>query len=358
MNDQTKESRAAIYAWIGALIFSIVFTYLIWLLGPLLDRWTLLPDQGATWYYWKLPERDFWGQFIVWSFYLAHQFAIWGSIYWAQKSLSTLRSQPTKGLTKYNWAVIFINFVFITLHLVQTHIWYDGLAQDVPIWTSQGSVIVMLSVILVIENSRRGLFMGKKMGKPFTSKVTAFFRRNHTYIFAWALVYTFWFHPMSYDPQLVTGFFYMFLLFTQISLAYTWIHLDKRWIVFLEFFVGVHALVVAVFNTAFFDSADMWPMFLSGFLFMFVFTGMYAFDVKRWIRLAVITIYAAFIVWFYLPTPFGYGRDLFILLRLEFLWIPLILYALAFVFAGLAYAYLKTQESAVQESQVPQDSGS
>jgi hypothetical protein len=351
MSDQTKESQAATYAWVGGLIFAIAFTYIIWLLGPLLDRWTLLPDQGATWYYWKLPERDFLGQFIVWSFYLAHQFSIWGSIYWAQKNLSALKSRPTSGLTKYNWAVIFINIIFITLHLVQTHIWFDGLAQDVPIWTSQGSVIVMLSIILVIENSRRGIFMGRKMGKPLTAKVIAFFRRNHTYIFAWALVYTFWFHPMSYDPQLITGFFYMFLLFTQVSLAYTWIHLDKRWIVFLEFFVGLHALVVAVFNTAFFGSTDMWPMFLSGFLFMFVFTGMYAFNVKQWVRWAVITGYVAFIIWLYLPIPFGYGRDLLILFRVEFLWIPLILYALAFVFAGIVYIYIRSKKMAEQDTQ-------
>ena len=31
----------------------------------------------------------------------------------------------------------------------QTHIWYDGLAQDVPIWTSQFSVIIMLVIILL-----------------------------------------------------------------------------------------------------------------------------------------------------------------------------------------------------------------
>jgi hypothetical protein len=134
--------------------------------------------------------------------------------------------------------------------------------------------------------------------------------------------------------------------------------LDKRWIVFLEFFVGIHALVVAVFNTAFFDSADMWPMFLSGFLFMFVFTGMYALDVKKGVRLAVIAIYAAFIIWFYLPTPFGYGRDILILLRLEFLWIPLILYALAFLFAGLAFIYLKIREPTAQQIQLSENSGS
>lgn len=45
------------------------------------------------------------------------------------------------------------------LHLVQTWLWYDGLAQDVPIWSSQGSVIVMLVLILFLEMPRRGLWL-------------------------------------------------------------------------------------------------------------------------------------------------------------------------------------------------------
>ncbi len=44
-------------------------------------------------------------------------------------------------------------------HLVQTWLWYDGLAQDVPIWSSQGSVIVMLVLILFLETPRRGLWL-------------------------------------------------------------------------------------------------------------------------------------------------------------------------------------------------------
>ncbi|TXT53938.1 MAG: conserved membrane protein of unknown function [Candidatus Thorarchaeota archaeon] len=333
--------QKALYAWIGGLIFALGFTILIWLLGPLLEVYPHLPDQGATWYYWQLPARDDVLMLVTWVFYLSHQFAIWGAIYWAQKNLKEFRATPTRDLTKYNYMAIIINVVFIVLHLVQTHLWYDGLAQDVPIWTSQGSVIVMLSVILIIENPRRGFFLGKKAGKPMTARVVGFFRRTHTYIFAWALVYTFWFHPMDSDPQLLTGFFYMFLLFTQISLAYTTVHVDKRWIVLLEYNVAFHGAVVAVFNTAFFNSAEMWPMFFSGFTFMFVFTYMYAFDVRREIRWLVMVLYFAFLAWLYLPLPFGFGRDPMKLMMLEFLWIPIVLYGLSIVLAALAFLYLR-----------------
>jgi hypothetical protein len=316
---------------------------LIWVLGPNLKHFVsaFLPDQGAAWYYWKLPERDFWGMVFVWVMYLFHQFSLWGAIYCGQKDLYGFRTPSLWGLPKYSLIVFVINIIFVSLHLVQTHLWFDGLAQDVPIFTSQYSVIIMLAIIIILENPRRGLFLGRKAGKPFTGQVIAFFRRIHMYIFAWALAYTFWFHPMATDPQLLSGFFYMFLLFTQITLAWTWVHFDKRWIILLESYVAIHALIVAIFNTSFFQSPDMWPMFFSGFAFMFVFTYFYAFKVNRKIYWLVTSIYFLFLIWLYLPLPFGYGRSIMNLARLEFLWIPIILHALAGLFAGLAYLKIR-----------------
>ena len=346
-----RTTKSAYYVWAGGFVFTVVFTYIIWAIGPLLDPVlaTLLPDQGAAWYFWKLPTREFMTMFIVWGFYLAHQFSIWGAIYWAQKNLTHLRAKPTTGLTRYNWATIIINLAFILLHLVQTHIWFDGLAQDVPIWTSQGSVIVMLVIILIIENPRRGIFLGKKMGKPMTARVSGFFRRYHPYVIGWAIVYTFWFHPMAYDPQLISGFFYMFLLFTQISLAYTVVHVNKGWIVLLESFVGIHAFIVAT-TTASQAAIGIWVMFSTGFAFMFAFTYIFIFDVRREIKWGVIAAYIASLIWIYLPTQFGgYGRDLSYLMRLEFLWIPIILYLLAIVFSALVFVYLKFRNSTRKE---------
>ena len=56
----------------------------------------------------------------------------------------------------------------MTLHLVQTWLFYDGLAQDVPEWTSQWSVIVLLAAVLMMENQRRGLVFGRPLGIPKT----------------------------------------------------------------------------------------------------------------------------------------------------------------------------------------------
>lgn len=139
--------------------------------------------------------------FIVWALYLGHQFSIWAAIYCGQRDIAGFRSSSIWGLPKYSLTALAINVVFVFLHLVQTHLWFDGLAQDTPILTSQGSVIIMLAIVLFLENPRRGLFVGRKAGKPFTAQVTGFFRRTHRYIIAWALVYTFWFHPMATDPN-------------------------------------------------------------------------------------------------------------------------------------------------------------
>ncbi len=335
------------YRLLGLMfVFSILVTVLIWLVAPFIQPWynQLIPDQGAEWYYWKLPTRNDFAMVLVWALYLAHQCLIWGGIYWASKNLTAYKSTPSPKLTKYNYYMLIVTVVFVFLHLAKTIFLFDGLAQDVPIWTSQGSVIIMLALVLVIENPRRGLFLGKKPGKPFTARVSSFFRRNHQYIIAWALVYTYWFHPdISNDPQLLSGFFYMFLLFTQMILAYTPVHLDKRWIITLESWVAVHAVFVAYFNTAnpAIGSSDMWPMFFSGFAFMFVFTYMYALDMKKQYRYLVTLAYIVFLAWLYIPAEFGgYGRDITDLMRIEFLWIPLALYGIAAAFALVAYFFV------------------
>ena len=345
-----KTKKPAVYIWIASIIFGLLFTLLIWLLGPNLNHFiiTFKPFQGGLTYFWKLPVRNFWTMAIVWTFYLSNQLLIWGVIYWASKNLSHKRFNPTYDLTKYNVMVIAITVFFVVLHLVQTQLWFDGLAQDTPILSSMGSVIVLLAIVLIIENPIRGIFLGHKVNKPYTARVTGFFRRNHMYIFSWALIYTFWFHPMARDPQLLSGFFYMFLLFTQMSLAYTKVHFDQRWIVTLESWVAIHALIVAFFNTQYFASVDIWPMFFTGFAFMFVFTYMYALKIKRNTRIFVTALYIAFIIWLYIPKPYGYGRDPSFLYRVEFLWIPIILYGLSLLFAVIIYLYYKKKNKVKQ----------
>ena len=78
----------------------------------------------------------------------------------------------------------------------------------------------------------------------------------------------------------------------------------------------------------------MWPMFFGGFAFMFVFTYQSGLKLSRRVNLSIIGAYVLFLMWVYAPNPIGYGRGVEYLMRMEFLWIPIILYLLALVFGG------------------------
>ena len=267
--------------WAG-IVFSLLFTGLIAWAGQFLDRSMLLPDQGASWYYWKLPEPTFWTRATAWGLYLAHQFTIWGLIYYAQKHKLTYSGS----LHKVNIWALGANAVFILLHFVQTHLWYDGLAQDVSIWSSQISVIILLVWVLLMENNRRGLILGKPM--PIGKQVISFARKYHGYYFAWAALYTFWYHPMESTPGHLVGFLYMFLLMLQGSLFFTRIHVNRYWTFVQEFAVLVHGTMVA-----YFQGNGMWPMFFFGFAGLVVLTQMHGLRLPTWAKWAIFAAYLA-----------------------------------------------------------------
>lgn len=301
----TDESLSLKRSFIIALIASAALTGLIAALGPLLARVPHLPDRGAAWYFWKLPSPTFWSRFTSWGLYALHQLSVWTLVF-----LSMRKPRPSRP-SRITIAFLLVNLLFILLHLLQTHLWYDGLAQDVPIWTSQYSVIVMLVLMLVMLNPRRGLFLGLRV--PFGERGLAFVTRWHGLYISWALVYTFWFHPMEGSIGLLWGFFYMFLLLAQLSFANTRFHVAIAWVTALEFMVGIHGPVIALQN-----GYASWPMFAAGFLFMTVFTQQFSFRLPWWGRALTFAAYAAGVVVMYVGR--GFGR------LYEILFIPVALY--------------------------------
>ena len=267
--DPPKPRRRDLIALWAGVAFSLVFVAIIWLAGERLNSIPLLPDQGMAWYYWKLPAPTWITRATAWGFYLAHQLVIWGLIWYAQKH----NLRYTTGLHKVNLWALAASAFFILLHFVQTHIWYDGLAQDVSIFSSQGSVIVLLVWILLMENSRRGMFGGKKL--PIKQEIIRFARKYHGYFFAWATIYTFWYHPMVNTSGHLIGFLYMFLLMLQGSLFFTRIHVNRWWTVLMEVSVMIHGTLVAVMQ-----GNGIWPMFLFGFAGIFVITQMHGLGLK------------------------------------------------------------------------------
>jgi hypothetical protein len=279
--------RDLVALW-GGVAFSLAFTALIWWAGQRLATVPHLPDQGAAWYYWKLPQPTFWSRATAWGFYLLHQLTLWGLIYFAQ----TRVKRYTTGLHRINVVALAANAFFILLHFVQTHVWYDGLAQDVSIFSSQGSVIVLLVWVLLMENARRGMFFGRKL--PIPQRIIRFARTYHGYLFAWAIVYTFWYHPMEPSSGHLIGFLYMFLLLLQGSLFFTRVHVNRWWTLALEVMVLVHGTLVAVMQ-----GGNLWPMFAFGFGGIFVITQMHGVGLSRWARGLILAGYIGAALWVY-----------------------------------------------------------
>ena len=264
---------------------SFFFTILIWVTDQFwFQDHTLLPKpEGiAFWYKWQLLEPSFMSRLTVWVLFLLHQCSIWWLIYKAQQS----QPKYIAGLHWFNIAALIINAVFILLHLLQTAIWYDGLAQDVTEVSAQWSVIVLLFVVLIMENQRRGMFFGKPLN--FVTTAAQGLRKYHGYYFAWATIYTFWYHPMVMTQGHIFGFFYMFLLLLQGSLFFTRAHLNSKWTTFVEVMVVIHALMVAVMI------GHNWPMFVFGFLDIFMVTQLYGLPISQKMRMFLWALFLAF----------------------------------------------------------------
>ncbi|WP_205215174.1 hypothetical protein [Amycolatopsis albispora] len=310
------------------VVAAAVLTGLVWVFGQGLAV-TLLPDQGASWYYWKLPDPTFWTRASAWLGYAAHQLVSWWLIFYAQRHVR----RYTTGLHPVNVVALAANLGFIALHEVQTRVFYDGLAQDVSIFSSQGSVVLLLIVVLLMENRRRGLFFGRRA--PLSAEVVRFARKYHGYLFSWAAIYTFWYHPMETTSGHLIGFFYMFLLLFQGSIFFTRAHTNRWWTLALELMVAVHGTLVAVMNSG---PDGMWPMFLFGFLGVFVVTQMHGLGLGLRTRWTIGLGYLAAAVVVYGSRSLG-GLH-------EIVRIPLIEYLLVAVMGGLIWLGLLVKRPA------------
>jgi len=276
------------------------------------------PDEGFNWYFWKRPDADIWSRATAWVFYLSHQMFIWGVIFWATRHRDQLRDRNK--LHPINYIALGGTAFFVVLHYVQTAIWYDGLSQDLPVITSQMSVIILLVIVLLMEAPRRGLFFGA--GKGWFAGTRAVLIRYHGYYFAWAITFTYWYHPMETSAGHVTGFLYTFLLFLQAAFIFTRVHSNRIWTLILEVSVLVHGVVVAVVA-----GQEFWPMFAFGFLFMFVVTQMHGVGLSKLARWAIAIIAIAAMLYVYSGRGWGNMN--------EVIRIPVIDYVMVAILGGL-----------------------
>jgi hypothetical protein len=264
--------------------------------GPYSEGLVLFPDKGDMWYFWQLAEPTAITRLAAWVPFSLHWIAMWYLI-------SRGRSERPKyvfGLHRFNlWAII-VNVFFVLLHVVQTNIWYDGLAQDTHEATSLGSVVIMLFAIMLMENNRRGLFFGKKVPMMFSAGDVV--RRYHGYYFSWAIIYTFWYHPVEITQGHIAGFAYMNLLFLQGSLFFTRWHTNRWWTMSLELLFTIHGALVAYFILQK-EQMGPWAMFFFGGICLFLVTQMHGLGLSRRGKLIIAAPLIALIAAFYLSFP-------------------------------------------------------
>lgn len=276
MPDHAQSHNKAVSPWHPwwAMVFIAGVMELIVVLAPF-ETFELQPRAFTFDYPWKLPDPTVFTRSVVWTLYALHQIGIWYLIFKAQSQKLTY----VRGLHSVNVQALLLNAGFILLHVIQTRWTYDGLAQDVPEFSALASVALMLFLIIIMENDRRGMFFGRKALVP--EGVGAVVRRYHGYYFAWAITWTFWYHPMSTTPGHLMGFFYMFMLFVQGSLFMTRAHVNRWWTGSLELFVVFHGATVAYFALGG-QSGPSWAQFLYGGLAIFLITQLHGLNLRRW----------------------------------------------------------------------------
>jgi hypothetical protein len=322
MSPSSADHRKKTTRWLigGSVFVSAVLTVIIAATAAQLDHFEIIGKTVPFAYPWRLVESSEAARLSAWAGYLVHNALVWGLIFWARKN----RPRYSDNLRALNWALIGIHILFSGLHIVQTQLWYDGLARDVPEITALGSVALMLILVLVVEHPRRGLFFGKKL--PFHKAFIKTVRNYHGYLFSWAIIYDYWYHPTVDTFGHLVGFFYNFLILAQSALIFTRTHLNKWWTFSLEVFVLFHAVGVAIFQ-----GHDMWPMFAFGFGAMVVLTQMHGLGLTTWQKRAT----AAFFVVAMVVTYAAMGR---LAEMHEALRIPLIDYLAVALLYGLFMA--------------------
>ncbi len=328
-NEEIKE-RKIFRISIGIVLLAVTILYFF---GKLLVDIPHLPDSGPEWYYWKLPQRDSMAQLTAWSFYGVHQIAVLYFIY----KINKLPKEEKNKFGKYNYYLLGTNLLFTILHFIQTYIWYDGLAQDVSVWSSQYSVIFMLVLILIMENRRRGLFFGKKAKLP--KQGTSAIAKYHGYYIAWAVVYTFWYHPMEGVPQHIVGFLYMFLLLVQMSFANTKIHSNRVWIFVLEIAVLFHGTIVAITS-----GQELWSMFFFGFGLIMVLTQIYGLGLKKPTIIGITLAYVVLAIVVYSIKGIANIHQI--------TWIPIIEYGLVFIVPWILEIVIRTSKLILRKQEI------
>lgn len=170
-------------------------------------------------YPWRLASPTAAARISTWLGYIVHQlgqFFILANVQWLSRT-DQIQAQWSSEYQWWNWQMLYLNASMVGYKFIQGHLWYQGLAGDVPEGTAMGAVVAILIGAMIIEIPYRGLFFGhgKKVAIPHFQDVIAFVKRYHGYMMSFGIVYNFHYHPVEATVGHLLGFFYQFLLLWQ-----------------------------------------------------------------------------------------------------------------------------------------------
>ncbi|KAI7890540.1 uncharacterized protein EV154DRAFT_421958 [Mucor mucedo] len=125
----------------------------------------------------------------------------------------------------------------LVFKLVHGHVFYDGLAMDVPEGIAQASVILILVIAIIMAIPLRGIIFGQGK-KPRSDRVIQFIRKYHGYVMSFGTVVNFHYHPT---------------------------HANKSWVLLLETWVFIHGTLTAIIQPGI-----GWQIFSYGFMILFL----------------------------------------------------------------------------------------
>lgn len=135
--------------------------------GRFVIRGSRREDGGSTItpfaYAWRRSDPTAWTHASAWGGYIVHQLGQWYIITRvfrqraAETGATSSSSSPLQYASTYrwwNWAMVYLNVSMAFYKLIQSHLFYDGLAIDVSEAITQGSVIMILVVALILAIPR------------------------------------------------------------------------------------------------------------------------------------------------------------------------------------------------------------
>ncbi|OBZ86864.1 hypothetical protein A0J61_05089 [Choanephora cucurbitarum] len=248
-------------------------------------------------YPWRLVNPSQLGKWTAWIFYAIHQTGQWAILTRVQLSKEKL-VKWSDNYQWWNWQMVYLNTFMAIFKLVHGHIFYDGLAVNVPEGVAQGSVVLILVFAIIIAIPYRGVIFGYGK-KPSSDPVIQIVRKYHGYAMSFGTVLNFHYHPVEGTMAHLFGFIYQCLLVWQSTNFLHRSHRNKSWVLLLEIWVFIHGTLTAIIQPGI-----GWQIFSYGFMSMFLLNQMFQTRLAD-SRLVLTVVYVLFGAWAY----WGFRED-------------------------------------------------